>query len=184
MMVEFQDICGKICPRSQKVPLSGKLNISAGEETSLTQGEFGDQGAVVLESDPVLVIGVEASPAPVVLIPQDFCVDRADREGFASAKVCDRDLLFAGGGNDPVVAVDVLFTALIKLAAALLIPGTDIFSGGIGIRQIYPLYMKPGIPDDGGGVIAVIFMKMRNIEAQISDPSFLEITGHGILRVF
>ena len=106
MMVELQDIRGEICPRGEKIPLSGKLNISAGEEAPLTQGEFGDQRAVVLESDPVLVIGVEASPAPGVLIPEDFCMDRADREGFASAKAYDRGFSFCGAsGNDPVIAV-------------------------------------------------------------------------------
>ena len=165
MMAEFQDICGKICPRGEKIPLSGKLNISAGEEAPLTQSEFGDQRAVVLESDPVFIVGVEASPASGVLIPQDFCMDRTDRKSFASAKVCDRYFLFAGSRNNPVVAVDVFFAALIEFTAAMPIPGTDVLSDGIWICQVYPFYMKPGILDDGGGIIAVILMKMRDIEA-------------------
>ena len=113
MVVELQNIRGKICSGGEKIPLSGELDIPAGEKTSLAESEFGDQGAVILESDTVLVIRIEASESPDVMIPQYFCFGRADRKTLALSEVGHRYSLFAGRGSNLVVAGKVTQAAVI-----------------------------------------------------------------------
>ena len=78
MMAEFENICGQVGSGREEIPLCGTFNISACEETSLAQGKLGDQRTVILETDSVLVVGIKASEAPRVVIPEDFCFDGAD----------------------------------------------------------------------------------------------------------
>ena len=117
MMAEFKNICGQVGSGREEIPLCGTFNISASEETSLAQGKLGDQRTVILETDSVLVVGIKASEAPRVVIPEDFCFDGADGKGLASAKVGDRNAFFPGGGSNCVETAEVKSAAVVQQAA-------------------------------------------------------------------
>ena len=115
-MAQLVNICREICSGSQKIPLRRIFNISAGEKASFPECKLGDQRAVILKTDTVLVIGIKAREAPGVMVPENFCPDTANGKAFPSPQSRYRNVLLSGGGIDLIVAGDIFSAALIELA--------------------------------------------------------------------
>ena len=115
-MAQLVNICREICSGSKKIPLRRIFNISAGEKAPFPECKLGDQRAVILKTDTILVIGIKAREAPGIMIPENFCSDTAYGKAFPSPQSRYSNMLFSGGGIDLIVAGDIFSAALIELA--------------------------------------------------------------------
>ena len=160
VMVQLQNIRGKIHARCQKISLCRKFDIAAVEEAPFAQRKPGDKRTVVDKTDPALIVGIKRTETAGIVIPQDISPDRSDGKALSFPQIGHRDSPAPGSGPDRIVVVKILPAAVIEFFSMRPGRGIQIPPGGIRIGQIDTLHMEIGVSENAGRVIAVVLMKM------------------------